>query len=48
VGSVITNSSQVAADATVVGNPTIVYDGGGTMLPGPAKSVQIINIRRTQ
>jgi hypothetical protein len=48
VGSLITNSSQVTADATVIGNPTIVYDGGGTFLPGPAASVSVINVRRTQ
>jgi hypothetical protein len=47
-GSLITTSSQVTADATVIGNPTIVYDGGGTFLPTPARSVSIINIRRTQ
>ena len=47
-GSKITTSSQVAPDATVVGNPTIQYNGGGTVLPMPAQSVAVRSVRRVR
>jgi len=47
-GSLITTSSQVEPDATVIGNPTIAYNGGGTFLPNPAQSVVVRSVRQTK